>query len=254
MAVYRYRYESATYFSQQVSSHSFLLRAIPINDNVQKLTQSSLEILPNPKSVSTGTDAWGTRIDYGFLEQPHNMFKYISSGIVEVIGGVRLQQSPSPVFMVHSGLADFSSEMKEWMSPSEDSLMFAYETAKTICDNMTYSPGSTEITTKGSCAFHQKKGVCQDFSHILIALCRERKIPARYVCGFVLGEGETHAWTEIWHNGAWYGVDPTSGKACDDRYIAVGFGRDASDTSVSRGVFVGSAFQSSITNVIVEKI
>ena len=66
------------------------------------------------------------------------------------------------------------------------------------------------------------KGVCQDYSHILIALCRKYKIPARYVVGMIIGEGATHAWVEVYYDGCWYGLDPTHNKEVDDYFIKIG--------------------------------
>lgn len=52
--------------------------------------------------------------------------------------------------------------------------------------------------------------MCQDESHVMIALCRLSGLTARYAAGFLYGEGESHAWVEVLHNGRWYGLDPTN--------------------------------------------
>ncbi|MBQ3671009.1 MAG: transglutaminase family protein, partial [Treponema sp.] len=101
-----------------------------------------------------------------------------------------------------------------------------------------------------------RKGVCQDYAHLFIALCREAGIVARYVCGMSKGEGATHAWAEFFvpdgefraangqnASGTWYGIDPTRNKFTDDDYVILAVGRDFSDCQVDRGVFCGSVEQ-----------
>ena len=122
-----------------------------------------------------------------------------------------------------------------------------------LSTKMTYEAGCTEIETDAEQAFAGGKGVCQDYAHIYITLLRLFGIPARYVCGMIPGEGETHAWVEVWSEGSWYGLDPTAGKVCDDRYIAIAKGRDAGDCPVVRGLFKGCAAQNTATISSVEQ-
>lgn len=253
MKLYRYRYESKAFFSKPVTNHSFLLRPVPLDDSSQQLIENSLVIDPVPDSVTVGKDHSGAEIAYGIVSGSHAEFGYCSQGKVRVSGMPRPDAHPSAVYLQHTGLADMCPEMRRLLAYC-DNLAAASAMAANVRSSMAYVTGSTGIDTVGSEAFLQKKGVCQDFSHILIALCREAGIPARYACGFVIGEGETHAWTEIWHEGAWYGVDATSGLPCDERYVLVAFGRDASDCSVNRGVFTGLASQHTETKVVVEEI
>ncbi len=106
-----------------------------------------------------------------------------------------------------------------------------------------YVPGSTGVETTAEEALAGGKGVCQDYAQILIALCRMAGYPARYVVGLLPGEGATHAWTEVWQNGRWLGLDPTHDCRTDGRYIRLSQGRDFADCSVDRGCFKGSAAQ-----------
>lgn len=266
MKCYRFTYESKTSFSVPVTEHSFMLRSVPMTDGeggTQRLLSHSLRITPGPDSLSEDRDAWGARTDYGIVRAPHREFGYCSSGTVEVKGGPHPDPSPSPMFLLPTGLTAFVPSMRSFipekampgtMVPGRTALALATEMTESVFRGIAYVPGSTGIDTTAGTAFMQGKGVCQDFSHILIALCRECGIPARYVCGFVIGEGETHAWTEIWSEGSWYPLDATSGLPCDDRYIAVAYGRDARDCSVSRGVFTGAALQQTSTRVLVEEL
>ena len=85
--------------------------------------------------------------------------------------------------------------------------------------------------------------MCQDYTHIMLGLCRQLGIPARYVAGFMIGEGATHAWLEVYARGHWIGIDPTNNRIVDDMYIKMSEGRDASDCIVDKGLFFGNVQQ-----------
>lgn len=258
MKRYRYRYESRTSFSTAVTAHSFLLRAVPRDDASQTLEESYLSIYPQPSSLSWDNDAWGSRIDYGFTAAAHAEFGYVSSGVVSVKGAARAEAAPALIYTLPSPMAGFTPEM-EVITAEADSepgsmLDRALTIASQVYESMEYRPGCTDADTLAGAAFSQRAGVCQDFAHVMIAICRRCGIPARYICGFVVGEGETHAWVEVWNEGYWHGIDPTTGLACDDRYIVLAYGRDVKDCPVNRGLFNGNVIQQTVTKVIVEEI
>ena len=103
-------------------------------------------------------------------------------------------------------------------------------------------------------AFMQRKGVCQDYAHIFIALCHLAKIPARYVAGMMVGEGFSHAWVEILSDGVWYAIDPTHACMANDTYIKISVGRDAEDCMINKGIMKGGGTQLQTVRVLVEEI
>lgn len=98
------------------------------------------------------------------------------------------------------------------------------------------------------------RGVCQDEAHIMLALLRMKGIPCRYVMGYMLGEGSTHAWVEVLREEKWIGMDPTNRRMVNDEYITVSAGRDANDCPVNRGIFSGMAKQQSQSGLSVWRI
>lgn len=112
-----------------------------------------------------------------------------------------------------------------------------------VHENMNYTKGVTAIDTTAEEALQSGEGVCQDYAHILLSLCREERIPARYVVGMLLGEGESHAWIEAFDGKNWIGFDPTNNLIVDDAHIKISHGRDYQDCSINRGVFTGQARQ-----------
>jgi transglutaminase-like putative cysteine protease len=110
---------------------------------------------------------------------------------------------------------------------------------------MRFCAGVTRVDTPASEALAGRAGVCQDYSHIMLAICRSLGLPARYVSGFIPGEGYMHAWVEALvadsRTGTmhWEGYDPTHNRRTDAHYLAVAIGRDYADVSPVTGEFLG---------------
>ncbi|PZX95154.1 transglutaminase family protein [Flavobacterium aquariorum] len=120
-----------------------------------------------------------------------------------------------------------------------------------IFDNFTYTKGITNIETTIDEILEIKKGVCQDFAHVLLQLVRTVGIPARYVSGYICpyesglrGEGATHAWVEIYTpTQGWLGLDPTNNIWTMDNHVKLATGRNFYDCTPIKGTFKGLARQ-----------
>jgi transglutaminase-like putative cysteine protease len=116
-----------------------------------------------------------------------------------------------------------------------------------VYSRMGFHPGATTVETPASEALASQQGVCQDFTHIMLAICRGFGLPARYVSGFIPGEGYMHAWVEALvadprtGTAHWEGFDPTHNRRPDAHYVAVASGRDYADVSPVTGWFYGAA-------------
>lgn len=110
-----------------------------------------------------------------------------------------------------------------------------------------YERGRTHVGTTASEALTLGAGVCQDYTHVMLALCRLAGLPARYVSGLLPGEGQMHAWVEVLlpigpdKALAWVGFDPTHQRRCDERYVTVAVGRDYQDIAPTSGYYEGQA-------------
>jgi len=120
-------------------------------------------------------------------------------------------------------------------------------------ENIRFSPGSSETLISAAEVNARKVGVCRDFSHLGIALCRSLSIPARMVVGYLykLEPMDLHAWFEAFIGGRWYTFDPTQTNL-KSGYVAVGYGRDAADVAVYNQF--GPAVYPTIKTVRVERI
>jgi transglutaminase-like putative cysteine protease len=112
---------------------------------------------------------------------------------------------------------------------------------------MAYAPGSTGVKTTAAEALALGQGVCQDYAHVMIAICRLCGLPARYVSGHLLGEGAMHAWVEVLlpvpdrpGEGLAWAFDPTHDRLATQGYLTVAVGRDFADVSPTRGSFRSS--------------
>ncbi|WP_404423832.1 transglutaminase domain-containing protein [Nibricoccus sp. IMCC34717] len=119
-----------------------------------------------------------------------------------------------------------------------------------------YTPGATRIDTPVLDVLRSRKGVCQDFAQLMIAILRSAEIPARYVVGYIetdhqrdsanagealLGAAESHAWVEVFlPGGFWWPLDPTNDCVAGERHVKVAVGRDYLDSTPTRGVFKGT--------------
>jgi transglutaminase-like putative cysteine protease len=120
-----------------------------------------------------------------------------------------------------------------------------------IYDEFTYDPDVTTTATPVLEVLASKRGVCQDFAHLMIACIRALGLPARYVSGYMetlpppgqaklLGADATHAWVAAFIPGwGWLELDPTNGCLTDERYIVLGWGRDYADVTPLKGVMTG---------------
>ena len=125
----------------------------------------------------------------------------------------------------------------------------AHALAGAIYASCAYEPGSTDISTTADAVLAGRRGVCQDFAHLLIALCRGLGLPARYVSGYLYDSDKpadailaSHAWTEVFLEGrGWLGIDPTHNRATGALYTRVAIGRDYADAAPVRGIYQGDA-------------
>lgn len=134
----------------------------------------------------------------------------------------------------------------------EQAYVYCVRLLHQIYQDMVYVQGVTDIHTTAEEALAGREGVCQDYAHIMIALCRMAGIPSRYVVGMMQGEGCSHAWVEVCADGAWHGMDPTNDRVTDDSYIKISHGRDYQDCIVNRGTFLGNGTQTQTVCVRVD--
>jgi transglutaminase-like putative cysteine protease len=178
-----------------------------------------------PASAWQELDTTVAQGDYWEMLMP-SQFARPSAALNALIAEFRIERRDDPLTMVR----DVNRAMSEWFE---------------------YAPKSTQVDSPIDDALEARRGVCQDFAHITIALLRQVRIPCRYVSGYLYHQaktrdrsanGATHAWLEALLPGlGWVGVDPTNNLFAGERHVRTAIGRDYADVPPTRGVFKGDA-------------
>ncbi len=262
MAFLNYEYQMIIRYSEPVEKCYFTIKSIPADDFKQRSISYAISMSPNT-TYSLGRDSFGNAQIIGSVAFPHSEYIYTIKGMVEtnespVTGGVNealvgMYKYPHGKCVPGPKLTAFARSIKalvECCASDRDRCLTIMRELKKV---MVYEKGCTEVGTSAEEAFAGGKGVCQDFSHIFITLLRIFGIPARYVCGLIVGEGESHAWVEACIDGSYVAYDPTHNIEISDEYIKLGVGRDAADCAINRGVMWGGGAQTQEINVLVDK-
>jgi len=153
---------------------------------------------------------------------------------------------PSPRVPISPAVLAFSGMLG--LDRASDPLTCLRRIGSGVHGALTYAPQSTTVDTPLDDALDARRGVCQDYAHIALALARAHGIPCRYVSGYLAPSSQdqaaedlaTHAWIEAWLPGLeWTALDPTHDQVAGERHIAVAVGRDYQDAAPTRGVFRG---------------
>lgn len=248
-------------YSQAVTKCHFTIKCIPKDSARQKV--SNLKITLFPKEVySTNEDSFGNGLIYGHVADPHEEFSFRITGDVKTGQAdyeERANEDMVSVFRHPYGLNRAGESLRSYFKSLEPELpqQSAYGKGVYLMHRLyqdyNYEKNCTTMKTTAEEAWKLGRGVCQDYAHILTALCHMAGIPARYVTGMLIGEGFSHAWVEILEHGKWYGIDPTNDTIVTDSHIKIGVGRDASDCLINRGVMMGGGDQSQNIRVSVEE-
>lgn len=263
----RLRIEHATGFTYQgdVGASYNEARMLPSSTDSQFVLSSQLDIEPST-SVNHYVDYFGTRVAAFDVLAGHAALGITARSLVEVrprpiepsdMGWDQLSREAerqiatvemlgqTPRTTPHPEVADIATSIAGQHDRPADA---ALAIARAIGDAVEYMHGITGVHSTAADAWVERKGVCQDITHITLGALRHVGIPSRYVSGYLhphaspeIGvpvTGESHAWVE-WFTGDWQGFDPTNGTEIGDRHVLVGRGRDYNDVPPLRGVYAG---------------
>ncbi|MCM1157505.1 MAG: transglutaminase family protein [Bacteroidales bacterium] len=259
MEVLHFEYKMEINYEESVGRCYFTIKCIPREDARQRLLGMEISLLPETE-YSFGEDSFGNRQIYGCETEPHKQFVFQTSGDVEILQTEyeEVQEEMAGIFCVPhgkcipgSGLLEYykSYDFSTCSSPYEICMAWMHR----LYQDFSYVPGVTQVRTTAEEAWGLGKGVCQDYAHIYVTLLRLAGIPARYVCGLIIGEGASHAWAEALCDNRWVAFDPTNDCLVLDHYIKLGHGRDAADCAINRGLMWNSGAQSQKIEALVKK-
>lgn len=255
-----FSYDMHIEYSIDVSKCSFTIKCIPQSNCRQSISNIKIRLAPET-DYQTGKDGLSNFQIYGCNNLPHKTFDFHVEG--DAVTGLSeyedsVSYESSLIFAYPHGLNIAGEKIRSFYEsidlPSEGT---ASEKTVLIMDllnkSFCYKPLVTNVNTSAEEAFVLGHGVCQDYAHILISLLHLAGIPARYVTGFLIGEGASHAWVEILDNGKWIGFDPTNNTKVCDNHIKIGVGRDARDCMINRGVMHGGGLHTQTVKVVVSE-
>jgi transglutaminase-like putative cysteine protease len=271
-----YRYETPVTFARCV------LRLSPRDDAEQSVLESHLSITPRPARTREHVGPFGERVVTATVETPHRELKIEARSRVSVgraapaeplngpawervrtaaAAATSLEAAspvhflyPTPMTSIWPAITDYG---RRCFSPGRPVVEAAHALACQIRYDFEYDPKSTDISTPAIEAFEARRGVCQDFAHVMISALRGLGLPAAYVSGYLRttpppgrprleGADATHAWVAAWcgDERGWIGFDPTNALVVASDHIVLAVGRDYADVAPIDGVILGSGKQS----------
>lgn len=293
----RYRLGHVTQFSYDgpVSESYNELRLRPRHDEGQSCLSFRLTTTPTSRPAAH-LDFYGNWVHQFHILPEHRSLRVESEAVVLVHPPQRPEISPLTLSEFDNVKDLLADDNFDWLSssvycplvpeiqqlsfevesPNSQRLYdFAHTAASFIHERFKYQPGATHVHSSILDCVSSQSGVCQDFSHLLLAMLRVRGIPARYVSGYlvprqqtvdtdgslgidmgaverVVGGQASHAWVEALIPGmGWIGLDPTAGRFVEQQHIRIAYGRDYGDVPPVRGVYKGHAGQSLSVDVLV---
>jgi transglutaminase-like putative cysteine protease len=261
------------YHYKHPASESYAeLRICPQNSASQRVIRRKLELNPITL-VDTYDDYLGNKVEFFSIPYRHSRLVVRASAEVETlpfqpprealevpIGEARqlfrsqmLQLYPflQPTRQVplHKVLAPLKKDFIHSAEPIGEALLrinrWIYQTFK-------YKPGTTDLSTPLTEVIRRKRGVCQDFAHLMLSILRTYGLPARYVSGYIeaydptvtdktlIGATASHAWIEVYlPGGYWWGLDPTNNQCSGERHVHIAFGTDYQDAAPLKGTYKG---------------
>lgn len=266
-----------------------LLRLVPPATPRQRLMAHAIALDPRPERVGAFTDHFGNEVRYVAIERRHDSFAAELTATVEVAPAGAASPEGPPWEEVAAAIRD-DGFTGDWaaaefaypspLAPDDDGEARAYcaesftprrpvvaalrDLTARINRDFAYVPGATTVSTPVAEVMRIRRGVCQDFAHVMIAGLRAHGLPARYVSGYVRtfapaggterrGGDASHAWAAAWCGPAldWIEFDPTNDLVVSEEHIVLAYGRDFSDVSPLRGVILGGGAHTAEVSVTV---
>lgn len=270
----RINHETTLSYTAPVAETVLEVRMAPPSDEDQTALSYRLRITPRAP-VTSFRDGFGNRVDLFNVATPYRELVIHATSFVRTHRrpGLALlervawpPEGPTAIdaveFLQPSPLVDRGEALDACvasLSPASGSLAdVARRAMEALGLRLKYEKRVTTTRTPVSESLALGRGVCQDFAHLFVGICRGLGVPTRYVSGYVNHPGEiaTHAWCQVWAGSGlgWIDIDPTRGDFPGDDYVVIAVGRDYSDIPPNRGVWVGRAQETIAVSVNVEPV
>ena len=256
------RHRTAYHYGEAAQDSYNEVRLKPASNREQELESFELTVEPWAQAEHY-VDCYGNWVDHFEVAAPHTFLEMRTRAVVATHPAAPLAEDarPAPLagigeagqnercfdFIEASYFTDTEAETRqlalEATAGQTDTWQAALALRRFVHRHLEYEPRSTHVHTPMREALAQRRGVCQDFAHVMIGLSRSLQIPARYVSGYLATEraSATHAWVEVFVPSAgWRGLDPTHNCQPDETYMKIAVGRDYNDVPPVRGTYRGT--------------
>lgn len=278
---YRVKHVTEVRYDGLVNLARFNLRLKPAVWSGQVLLDYRLTVSPTPRAIVESSGPFVVNVSRLSLAKPTAQLTVTSEFSVTVdrpplppgtiapsVDQVRqealtargLSAADPSAYLFGSAIAALSPEIAAWAAPilqdAPDVVSASLALMHAIHDQFTYDSKATSVKTPPLAAFAKRRGVCQDFAHVMIIALRDFGLPAAYVSGYLrtippsgrarlVGADATHAWVNVWCGNelGWIGFDPTNAMVAGNDHIFTAMGRDFADVSPVDGVFIGGRGQ-----------
>jgi transglutaminase-like putative cysteine protease len=283
--IYDVRQATSYHYASPVAYANHVLRLTPIDREYQRVHAATLDITPTPIERREGQDFFGNRITWITFDQPHDTLTIRVAARIAVDDAVTATETPSWEEVCAAAFASadlgplapahylFPSRQVSLDPEIRDYAASSFRAGRTIRDGATdlmnriktefvYEVGATTASTTPPMSFALRRGVCQDFSHIMISGMRSLGLPVAYVSGYLRttqspaetkleGTDAMHAWASVWCGAdtGWVGFDPTNGMLAGTDHVVLAIGRDYADVAPMDGVIFASGAQRLETSV-----
>ena len=292
---YRIRHETRYDYVDDVAHSHQLLHLVPRPAPYQQCLEHAIEVTPLDHTRRDDVDVFGNPVTRIELDRPHRRLDVVSEMQIEVYVRPALQaQDSAPWEQVRDGLAYhgqwpgrdaleacrfrhesehvrlkrvFTEYAAECFPQGQPLLACADALVSKLNRELRYAPGETTVATPLLDVLQRRRGVCQDFAHLMIACLRSRGLAARYVSGYVRrmprgadaaplrSDAASHAWVAVYAPPfGWVELDPTNDTRVGTDHIGVAWGRDFGDVSPLRGVILGGGSHQLTVSVAVEPL
>lgn len=285
--LYDIRVRIAYQYETLAAAARHILRLTPAAlPSEQAVLAASLDIHPEPRERSGFVDFFGNQAIEAAISTPHMRFEALLHARVQRLHFSPPQDASPPLSQLKTAIAQYAAfdpwaphhyladsplvavqtVMTNYARANIQPDMTVFQTADSIAKalhrDMQFDPHATTVETPPLDAFERRRGVCQDFTHIMIACLRGIGVPAAYVSGFLRtipapgqarldGADAMHAWVRVWCGPSmgWVEFDPTNAILVSSDHIVAGRGRDYSDVAPIKGVLRAGGHQDSLQSV-----
>jgi transglutaminase-like putative cysteine protease len=289
---YKIRHTTEYKYQEMVNTGHNRLCLTPLKSNEQNLLSSNIKILPTPDELTYLTDFFGNTLLFISIYKEHDQLTIDSESLIEIENRFNADKAFVSTLLWRNVMSNLSAQgdryadiiqytlPSQYVPISEEIKKFAADCFSEdttlwngcqalmhkIFKHVEFKPGFTTINTPVESVLKLRKGVCQDFAHLMIACLRNMDLPARYVSGYLetfpppgkeklVGSDASHAWVAIYFPEiGWVEFDPTNCILASYTHVSIAYGRDYYDVAPIKGIVFSSGSQTLSVKVDVERV